>query len=167
MDKRFVGGPVSVVVVVILFSSLMCAQEKPAPVASSESDISGMYTFLRDGEFVEIDVSGNKVTGFVSRYGDLESDRGAFLDHMFTKGSLNGKELTFTTRAVHGVSYEFKGTVERGEGKTAGAEAYYVVKGTLTETTTDKDKKASARSREITMKSFPADALAEPARKKD
>ncbi len=144
-----------------------CAAWGQAAAPPDPQDISGMYTFLRDGEFVEIDVHGDRVSGFVSRYGSLDSDRGAFLDHMFTKGSLNGNEITFTTRAVHGVSYEFKGKVERGEAKAPGAEGYHVIKGTLTETTTDKDKKATARSREVVMKSFPADALAEPVRKKD
>ncbi|MGI9103801.1 MAG: hypothetical protein ACR2IF_15280 [Terriglobales bacterium] len=154
----------------ILLLLLICgpgwAQKAPPAPAASTPEISGMYTFLRDGEFVEIDVNGDKVTGFISRYGELESDRGAFLDHMFTKGALNGNHITFATRAVHGVSYEFQGKVERGEAKAAGAEGYYVIRGTLTETTTDKDKKASARARELVMKSFPADALAEP-RKKD
>ena len=134
---------------------------KPAPAASD--DISGMYTFLREGEFVEVDVEPDgRVNGFVSRYGDLDSDRGAFLDHMFAKGSMQGKKLTFTTRSVHGISFEFKGTVERGEGKTPGAEAYWTIKGTLTQTTEDKDHKQTAQQREVIFKSFPADAMVAP-----
>ncbi len=149
-----------------LFLTLSLAgQTTPAPAAPA--DISGMYTFLREGEFVEIDVDAGKVTGFVSRYGDSDSDRGAFLDQLISKGSLEGKNLSFTTRAVHGISFEFKGTVERGEGKTPGSEAYYVIKGTLTQTTTDANQKTTAKNREVVFKSFPADASQNPARKKD
>jgi len=93
-----------------------------------------MYSFLRDGEFVQVTVENQgHVTGFVSRYGDLESDRGAFLDQFFKQGKLEGNRLTFTTETVHGIWFEFRGTVERGEGKKAGDEAYYLLKGTLTE----------------------------------
>jgi hypothetical protein len=147
---------------------LVCAAawaQAPAPKPATD-DISGMYTFLREGEFVEVDVDGGRVTGFVSRYGESDSDRGAFLDHMFTKGAMDGNQLTFITRSVHGVSFEFKGTVERGEGKTPSAEGYYVIKGTLVQMTEDKNHKTTAQSREVVFKSFPADALA-PLHKKD
>jgi len=139
---------------------------KAAP-AAPPADISGMYTFLREGEFVQIDVDGGVVSGFISRYGDSEADRGAFLDQMISKGSLEDNKLTFSTRPLHGVVYEFKGMVERGEGKAPGAEGYYVLKGTLTQTTTNAEKKATANSREVVFKSFPADAMTEPAKKKD
>ena len=37
---------------------------------------SGMYSFLKEGEFVQVTVEeAGPVTGFVSRYGDLESDK--------------------------------------------------------------------------------------------
>jgi hypothetical protein len=65
---------------------------------------------------------------------------------------------------VHGVSYEFRGTVERGEGKNPGDEAYYVLKGTLTENTVDDAKKTSSRAREVALKIFPRDLA--PAEKK-
>jgi len=68
---------------------------------------------------------------------------------------------TFATETVHGVSFEFRGTVERGEGKSRGDEAYYVLKGTLAENTTDEAKKTSSRSQEVVLKSFPQD-LAPP-----
>lgn len=160
----------SFVPVLLIFLSAVCTlaqtgASKPAPAVPP--DYSGMYSFLREGEFVQIDVEGTKVGGFISRFGEADSDRGAFLDQMISKGSLEGNKLTFTTRVVHGVSYEFKGTVERGEGKTPGSEAYYVLKGTLTMTTTDANKNPVAKSREVTFKSFPSDAMMEPARKKD
>jgi hypothetical protein len=141
------------------------AQEKTPPADKSGakplpgSEFSGMYSFLKEGEFVQVSVEdAGLVTGFVSRFGDLDSDKGAFLDQFFKTGKLDGKALTFTTEVVHGVGYEFKGTIERGEGKKPGDEAYYVLKGTLTETLTDEKKKTSSKSREVAFKAFPADA---------
>lgn len=140
-------------------------QTTTAP-AKPESDCSGMYTFLQDGEFVQVTVEeAGRVTGFVSRYGDLDSDRGAFLDQFFKQGRLDGSKLTFTTETVHGVWYEFKGTVERGEGKNPGDEAYYVLKGTLLQSSTDATKKTITKSREVVFKAFPQDAGTEPSSK--
>jgi hypothetical protein len=125
-----------------------------------------MYSFLRDGEFVQITVEdGGHVTGFVSRFGDLESDKDAFLDHFFKDGKLDGSKLTFTTETVHGVWFEFTGNVNRGPGKQPGDEAYYVINGTLIEHVSDADKKVTSRSREVALKSFPQDMTPSPPKK--
>jgi hypothetical protein len=55
-------------------------------------------------------------------------------------------------------NFSEKHTVDRGEGKKAGDEAYYVLKGTLTENTTDQNKKTTSQSREVALNSFPKDA---------
>ena len=67
------------------------------------------------------------------------------------------REISFTTETVHGVWYEFKGNIERGPGKNPGDEAYYLLKGTLTQYSTDSNKKTSSKSREVSFKSFPQD----------
>jgi hypothetical protein len=146
--------------VLLACSSLLAGQNPPqnSTPAKPAEDYSGMYSFLRDGEFVQITVEDEgRVTGFVSRYGDSENDHGGFLDQFFKQGKLDGTRLSFTTDTVHGVWYEFKGTVERGEGKTPADEAYHVVKGTLTEYRTDANKTVSSKSHEVTFKSFPQD----------
>jgi hypothetical protein len=51
--------------------------------------------------------------------------------------------------------FEFKGTVERGEGKNPADEAYYILKGTLTYNTSDGAKKVSAHSQDVVFKRFP------------
>src|SRR5579872_2130517 len=119
--------------------------------------ISGMYTFLRDGEFVQITVEEGKLTGFVSRYGERESDKDAFLDQFFSKGSLDGKKISFTTKSVHGTWFEFAGEVNRGEGKTPNAEGYWTIRGTLKQYDEDELKHVTAKSREVLFKSFPQD----------
>ena len=133
-----------------------------SPAAAHEGkagrEFSGMYSFLNDGEFVQITVEDEgRVTGFVSRYGDGESDKGAFLDQYFRSGKLDGNKLSFTTETVHAVWFEFRGTVERGEGKNPGDEAYYALKGTLTDNTSDAEKKVTTHSSEVVFKMFPAE----------
>jgi len=157
----------SLISLMLLFGiSLAAGQTKPnqTPAPDASSGYSGMYSFLQDGEFVQVSVEdAGRVTGFVSRYGDQESDRGAFLDQFFKQGKLDRKNLTFTTETVHAVWYEFKGTVERGAGKNPGDEAYYVLKGTLTEYTTDVNKKTTSKVREVVLKQFPSDLNSTPA----
>jgi hypothetical protein len=149
----------SAFVIILVASPLLLAQaQSQAPAPASVDDYSGMYTFLQEGEFVQVSVEDQgKVTGFVSRYGDGESDRGAFLDQFFKDGRLNGQKLSFTTETVHGVWYEFKGTAGRGAGKTANDEGYYVLKGKLVENIMDANKKIVVKSREVVFKSFPRD----------
>ncbi len=116
-----------------------------------------MYTFLREGEFVQVTVDEGVVSGFVSRYGDSDTDKGSFLDQFFSKASLVDNKLTFTTKAVHDVWFEFVGTVERGSAKSQTDEGYRVLRGKLTQFTTDINKKSSAKTRDVVLKSFPKD----------
>jgi len=64
---------------------------------------------------------------------------------------------------VHGVSFDFKGTIERGEGKNPGDEAYYVLKGSLIESSTDVNKKVTSHAQEVAFKIFPQNASPTPA----
>ena len=121
-----------------------------------------MYTFVREGEFVQITVEEGNLTGFVSRYGQRESDKDAFLDQFFSKGSLEGNKISFTTKAVHGTWYEFAGAISHGEGKGPNAEGYWVIRGSLKQYDEDENKHVSAKSREITFKSFPQDVEGQP-----
>jgi hypothetical protein len=120
----------------------------PAPA----EDISGMYSFLHDGEFVQISLDQSGASGYISRIGDLESDRGTFLDQFFSKASVQGHEVAFTTKEIHGVWFEFKGRFDRGPAKTKSNDGYYVLRGTLKEFTTDANKNTTSRSREVEFK---------------
>lgn len=189
----------------LLLASLGAAQTKKAG-SPPATDLSGMYTFLQEGEFVQISVEAGerefvktespgmtpagaskaspatdgkqhstqerydppalektggafpkprRVTGFLSRFGDLASDKGAFLDHFFTKGALYGDEITFTTKTVHGVWFEFKGKVERGAANSRAEEGYYTIRGTLKRFAVDGNKQTTSQARELVLKSFP------------
>jgi hypothetical protein len=147
-------------VIVILAMSLV-AQQGPGSgsVTAAKEDFSGMYSFLREGEFVQITVEdAGHLTGFVSRYGESDSDHGAFLNHFFQQGKIEGHDLSFTTQTIHGTWFEFKGRIDRGPGKDRTQEGFYVLKGTLTENDTDAAKKVSTKSREVEFKLFPEDA---------
>jgi hypothetical protein len=165
MPIRIIRGVQLACFVLFALMSLSAQANPDRESKAPGAEYSGMYSFLRDGEFVQFTVEDQgHVIGFVSRYADSEGD-GGFLDHFFKSGKLDGSQLAFITETVHGVSFEFRGTVERGDGKSRGDEAYYVLKGTLVENDTDAAKKTSSRSSEVALKSFPQD-LAPPAEKK-
>lgn len=144
------------------------AQQTSAPPKNQDQQAySGMYSFLKEGEFVQLTVEDTgRITGFISRFGDQESDKGTFLDQFFKTGKLEGNRLSFTTEIVHGTAFDFQGTLERGDGKKPGDEAYFVLKGILTQNDSDVNKKVTAHSREVVLKAFPADAAAPPEERK-
>ena len=116
-----------------------------------------MYTFLKEGEFMQITIEdkGN-VSGFISRFGDSESDKGTFIDQFFKSGKIDGNKINFTTEAVHGVSYTFEGTFLRGPGKRPQDEGYYFLQGRLTRDGADAQKQTSPTAN-VQFKSFPRD----------
>lgn len=127
------------------------AQSNPA------NDISGMYTFLREGEFVQLTVEDGRLSGYVSRFGDTDSDKGQFIDQFFDKTSLTGDHLTFNTKTVHGVWYDFTGTITTATGKQPAQEGFHVMKGTLIQHATDAKGAEKTVQRQVEFKSFPAD----------
>jgi hypothetical protein len=139
-------------------ASLPQKASPPAPTANAGSgpapaeDISGMYTFLKEGEFLQINLDQNGASGYISRQGDLESDRGAFLDQFFSQASVHGHDVAFVTKAVHGVWFEFKGRFDRGAAKTKKEDGYYLLRGTLKEFTSGADKNTTSRSRQVEFK---------------
>ena len=134
------------------------AQSSDTAKPAKQDDISGMYSFEKDGEFVQINQEEDGIiSGFVSRFGDDVTDKKTFLDQFFSKAALNGKTLTFATKVIHGTWFEFKGDVERGPGKTPNDEGYHLIKGKLTRHKAAAEGGEKVESREIEMKSFPAD----------
>ena len=131
-----------------------------SPAASSKTndsatDISGMYTFLREGEFVQLTVEDGQLSGFISRFGDTESDKGEFIDQFFDQASLQGSHLSFKTKPVHAVWYQFDGTVTAVAGKQEGEEGYHVLSGKLMLHKSDAVGKDQASERTVELKSFP------------
>ncbi|MGH9580482.1 MAG: hypothetical protein ACRD2R_05765, partial [Terriglobales bacterium] len=75
------------------YSSSAADQAQSAPAAALPADISGAYSFLKEGEYLQVNIEEGRVSGFVSRFGLLESDKGTFLDHFFEKASLEGNKF--------------------------------------------------------------------------
>jgi hypothetical protein len=143
----------------LLLLPLLLLSGAPQSAPPATEDYSGMYSFLREGEFVQVTVEekGN-VSGFISRFGDTETDKNAFLDQFFESGKLDANHLSFTTKSVHGTWFTFDGTVARVVGKRPNEEGYYVIRGTLNRFKTDADKKTTSQdSRKVEFKSFPRD----------
>jgi len=140
---------------------ILPAQNTPAPAApaaAATDDYSGMYTFLKEGEFIQITIENKgMVSGFISRYGDSPSDKGTFLDQFIKSGKLESGKLTFTTENVHGISFAFEGTIERGRGKSPDQEGYFAIRGTLTRSVIGPDKKTTSTERQVEFTSFPRD----------
>jgi hypothetical protein len=135
------------------------AQKCAAQTAvSTPNDYSGMYSFLKDGEFVQITIEDKgSVSGFISRFGDSESDRGTFINQFFKSGKSEGNKLNFTTESVHGVGFTFEGSFGQGPGKKPDEEAYYLLRGSLTRFVTDAENKVTSQITQVEFKSFPRD----------
>jgi hypothetical protein len=128
------------------------AAPKPAGLSAAAEDISGTYSFVHEGESLQIILDPSSVSGYVVRRGDLESDRGTMLSQFFRQAAVEGHDVSFITRTIHGVWFEFKGKFERGPGKTRSVDGYYIIKGELKEFTMDQESKSSVRSRQIEFK---------------
>ncbi len=149
---------------ILFFACTVAWGQQAPPSQKTPDDLSGMYTFLQDGEFVQLSVQEGRLTGFISRYEDGE--KSLFVDHFFSEAAVHGMDLNFKTKVVHGVWFEFQGRIERGPGKTRSQEGYYVVRGNLLRYSEDAAKKATAQTREVSFKSFPEEVEGEPPARK-
>jgi hypothetical protein len=139
----------------LLLLTVVASRIARAQAAVSANDPSGMYTFLKEGEFVQLTVEDGKLSGFISRFGDTESDKGEFIDQFFDKASLEGSHLSFKTKTVHALWYEFDGTVSVEPGKKVGDEGYRVIRGKLTLHASDAKGNGQASEKTVELKSFP------------
>jgi len=154
---RVRGVLVSTALLAALATVVSAQQPRSSAAQDSANDPSGMYSFLREGEFVQLTLEDGKLSGYVSRFGDSDSDKGTFIDQFFDKASLNGDRLTFTTKTAHGTWYEFSGVITKASGKQPAQEGYRIIKGTLIQHMTDASKVDKPRQREVEFKSFPQD----------
>lgn len=144
------------ILILATFASASALGQSGAP--QQVDDYSGMYGFLKEGEFVQITIEENNVvSGFISRYGDSSSDKGTFLDQFLKSGKIDGKNITFTTENVHASRFTFNGVLDRGTAAKPSDEGYYVLRGTLTRFSTDAEGKTTSQQRQVEFKSFPRD----------
>lgn len=154
----------------LLDSTSVLAQQQPAPAlhrrieASSldEADSStisrgrttlpldaaGEYSLGQSGETIQIDLEPKYLGGYISRFGDRMSDQGTPLTFFFATSALNGQQLSFTTRKVHGVWFSFVGTIVRGNATTRAQEGYYRLEGHMV---LHDDANGTQQAREVSL----------------
>jgi hypothetical protein len=93
-------------------------------------EASGEYT-LGSGEMVDVELEPERLSGYITRFGDRESDQGTPLTFFFATSRLAGQRLAFTTRQIHGVWFSFEGTIVRGPARSRGQQGYYLLEGRL------------------------------------
>jgi hypothetical protein len=94
------------------------------------TDASGEYV-LGSNATIDIELEPDRLSGFLTRPGDHESDEGASLTFFFSTGHLSGQHLSFTTRQIHGVWFTFEGTIIRGPAQSRAQQGYYLLQGQL------------------------------------
>ena len=93
-------------------------------------EASGEYA-LGSGGMVDVELQPDRLSGFITRLGDRESDEGTPLTFFFATSRLSGQRLAFTTRQVHGVWFSFDGTIVRGSARSRDQQGYYLLQGQL------------------------------------
>ncbi len=152
MFSKLMASAVFTGSLLLLVAAMAVAQTS---ASDKTDDPSGVYTFLQEGEFVQLTVEDGKLTGFISRFGNSESDKDEFIDQFFDKASLEGEHLYFKTKTVHAAWYELDGTLTVVPGKHVGDEGYRVVRGKLTVHASDAKGNESASEKTVEFKSFP------------
>lgn len=92
---------------------------------------SGQYLLGEDGESIEIDLEPDRLSGYVSRFGDRAADQGEPLTFFISRAVLDGQRLSFLTRQVHGEWLSFSGVIVRGEARSRAQQGYYRLEGRL------------------------------------
>jgi hypothetical protein len=93
-------------------------------------DASGEYA-LGAGGMIDVELQPDRLSGFITRLGDRESDEGTPLTFFFSTSRLSGQQMAFTTRQVHGVWFSFEGTIVRGSARSRDQQGYYLLQGRL------------------------------------
>jgi len=141
---------------VLLVASLAAQTPSQSGVAHDPAtDPAGLYSFVKEGESVQLTLDDGQLSGFITRFGESDSDKGQLIDQFFSKGSLKDNHLTFATKPVHGIWYEFDGTIQIQPGKAPGAEGYRVIQGTLKQHAENAKGEDKVHQRSVEFKSFP------------
>lgn len=135
--------------------AIALAQGNAGPQAAPPPNISGMYTFLHEGEFVQLSQDDAVLSGFISRYADDKQE--SFVDQLFRKASWDGKTLSFETRPAKDVWFAFSGSVVFSQDKKPEEEGYRTLRGTLTTYFKDADGKETSKAEAVEFHSFPGD----------
>ena len=122
-------------------------------VSTLPPDASGEFLLDESGSVIQITLESGKISGYVTRMGDEQSDRDTPLTLFFAQTTARGSHLSFATRKVHGVWYSFDGAIVRGDPKTTRDEdGYYLLRG---QWTAHNDTRRSQSVQTVSFKSTP------------
>jgi hypothetical protein len=65
---------------------------------------------------------------------------------------VQGHEVSFTTKPLHGVWFDFNGHFDRGAAKSKAEDGYYILRGKLIQFITDSNNSTTSRSRDVEFK---------------
>jgi hypothetical protein len=167
MGSLFSGGELKmkrmlILTAAVLLPTLATAQTKPtlhmrgnaAPdnqqeiasgISTLPSDASGEYAMDEEGSVVQITIEHNRLTGYVTKM-EHDTSLTLFFDH----AAVNGNQLSFRTRMVHGLRYSFSGAIVRGDVESPSLNGYYRLAGNLTV-----KRNGTKRMERISLKSTP------------
>lgn len=148
----------------ILFLSLLLstfvgsatAQNAAGAGSAVLPDVSGLYSFLHEGEYVQLTLNDAVLSGFISRYADDQQQ--TFVNQFFRKASWDGRTLSFETRPAKDVWYAFSGVVTIAQNKKPEEEGYRTLRGTLTTWWKDANGKEISKTEAVEFRSFVADS---------
>jgi len=128
----------------------MRAQEQSGPIV----DITAKYHFLSTDDTLAILDEEGRLKGYIDvSQGEEESDE--LLSCNLVEGSRKKNHVEFRTNKIHGRSYRFAGTVERGSGHQDGDPDYLRLVGDVEIVTTKAETGAEAvRVVNVLLKSF-------------
>ncbi len=135
------------------------ASSSSAPSTTLPADVSGAYAFDHAKESIEVDLDRRgKLTGYITRLGDEETDSDTPLTYFFDQTAVHGDQLQFETKVVHSLWYSFRGTIVRGPGQMRDDEGYYILRGTLSvhhpSNERDKSSQETVEQRKVKYKSL-------------
>ena len=92
------------------------------------ADASGEYELDDKGSVIQITIQNGHLTGYITKI------QGAVaLSLFFDKTSIEGSQVGFSTRIVHGLHYSFRGEIVRGNVQSPDQNGFYRMVGELTE----------------------------------
>jgi hypothetical protein len=99
------------------------------------------------GSVVQITIEHNHLTGYVTKM-----EQGSALTLFFDHTTLEGSRISFTTKVVHGLRYEFAGMIVRGDAQSASETGFFRMVGELTS-----DRNGARETQRVSLKSTPRD----------
>jgi hypothetical protein len=126
---------------------------KPHELSTLPPEASGEYLLDEEGSVIQITLDAGRLSGYVTKMGDDQSDRGTPLTFFFDQADARGDSLSFTTKKVHGIWFSFEGTIVRGDVRLSEAEnGYFRLKGGWT---THNDARNSQTRSHVNLESTP------------